>query len=566
MKKLSALMIGLVLGVRAFGQVAPTFQSLIGGTNSSGQTMTVGNSSALTFSGSGIVNANQANGAAFPTLSSLLGTNGSAQPSAVALGNNLVISSGVLATSQPINAQTGTTYALLTTDYGKLLTFNNSGSVAVTLSSATTTGFTAGYSFDVENLGAGTVTITPTTSTINGASTLTIAQNHGCTVTSDGTNYQVSACTAIGAGPGTVTSVAMTVPSFLSISGSPITSTGTLALSLSGTALPVANGGTGTTTPGLVAGTNVTITGSWPNQTINSTASGGGVNSGTGGQLTWYASTGSTVSGNANATISTGVLSLGASGTLGGLVLGNATSGTVTIEPVTGALGTVTASVPANTGTIAETNYAQTFSQPQTFSAAVTHSVAGAASAAATTWTGAPYTGGSATSTYPLVYVNNGATAPGSWSTAGTELGFNAPSGFTGNFLDAHVNGGASVFNISYQGNVTGGTYNGTTIPTSGTLTQTIASGTIALGTAAIASGACASAVTGTATGTATTDVVSVGFNGDPTSTVGYEPSTNGMLTIIPYPTANTANIKVCNNTGASVTPGAITMNFRVTR
>jgi len=38
----------------------------------------------------------------------------------------------------------------------------------------------------------------------------------------------------------------------------------------------VANGGTGTTTPGLVAGTNVTISGTWPNQTINSTASGGG--------------------------------------------------------------------------------------------------------------------------------------------------------------------------------------------------------------------------------------------------------------------------------------------------
>lgn len=32
----------------------------------------------------------------------------------------------------------------------------------------------------------------------------------------------------------------------------------------------VANGGTGTATPALVAGTNVTISGSWPNQTINS--------------------------------------------------------------------------------------------------------------------------------------------------------------------------------------------------------------------------------------------------------------------------------------------------------
>ena len=29
------------------------------------------------------------------------------------------------------------------------------------------------------------------------------------------------------------------------------------------------NGGTGTTTPSIVAGTNVTVTGTWPNQTVN---------------------------------------------------------------------------------------------------------------------------------------------------------------------------------------------------------------------------------------------------------------------------------------------------------
>lgn len=49
---------------------------------------------------------------------------------------------------------------------------------------------------------------------------------------------------------GTVTSVAATVPTFLSISGSPITSSGTLAISYNtGTPLPVANGGSGTITP-----------------------------------------------------------------------------------------------------------------------------------------------------------------------------------------------------------------------------------------------------------------------------------------------------------------------------
>jgi hypothetical protein len=49
-------------------------------------------------------------------------------------------------------------------------------------------------------------------------------------------------------GAGTVTSVAASVPSVLSISGSPITTSGTLAITYSGTALPVANGGTGQTT------------------------------------------------------------------------------------------------------------------------------------------------------------------------------------------------------------------------------------------------------------------------------------------------------------------------------
>lgn len=42
-------------------------------------------------------------------------------------------------------------------------------------------------------------------------------------------------------------------------------------------AVPIANGGTGLTSPSLVAGSNISITGAWPNQTIN--AAGGGVTS-----------------------------------------------------------------------------------------------------------------------------------------------------------------------------------------------------------------------------------------------------------------------------------------------
>ena len=63
--------------------------------------------------------------------------------------------------------------------------------------------------------------------------------NSGKYLTTDGTN------TSWATNPlGTVTSVAATVPSFLSITGSPITTSGTLAFGLSGTALPTTSGGT----------------------------------------------------------------------------------------------------------------------------------------------------------------------------------------------------------------------------------------------------------------------------------------------------------------------------------
>ena len=68
------------------------------------------------------------------------------------------------------------------------------------------------------------------------------ATNAGKYLTTDGSN------TSWATNPlGTVTSVAATVPSFLSITGSPITTSGTLAFGLSGTALPTTSGGTNLT-------------------------------------------------------------------------------------------------------------------------------------------------------------------------------------------------------------------------------------------------------------------------------------------------------------------------------
>ena len=79
-----------------------------------------------------------------------------------------------------------------------------------------------------------------------GTATPSLVAGTNVTITGSFPNQTINATG--GGGSGTVTSVAATVPSFLSVTGSPITTSGTLAIAYSGTALPIANGGTGQTT------------------------------------------------------------------------------------------------------------------------------------------------------------------------------------------------------------------------------------------------------------------------------------------------------------------------------
>ena len=82
-----------------------------------------------------------------------------------------------------------------------------------------------------------------------------------------------------GGGSGTVTSVAATVPSFLSVTGSPITTTGTLAFSLASTPtngqLLIGNG-TGFSYANLSAGSGISITNGAGSIQITATGGGGG--------------------------------------------------------------------------------------------------------------------------------------------------------------------------------------------------------------------------------------------------------------------------------------------------
>lgn len=68
----------------------------------------------------------------------------------------------------------------------------------------------------------------------------------------------------------------------------------------------------------------------------------------------------------------------------------------------------------------------------------------------------APFAAGTATTNFPLFYFNTASTtAVTSLSTAGTYIGVNAASTFTGNFLDFHVNGGTNRFFVASDGSMT---------------------------------------------------------------------------------------------------------------
>jgi hypothetical protein len=119
-----------------------------------------------------------------------------------------ITTTGTISGAAVIRAATGTTDTILAADCGKVVTESNAAAVAVTLPQATGS-FAAPFFYTQVNLGAGTVTITPTTSTINGAATLVLTTGQSADIVSDGTNYIAALGKGGGAGdvvgPGSAT-------------------------------------------------------------------------------------------------------------------------------------------------------------------------------------------------------------------------------------------------------------------------------------------------------------------------------------------------------------------------
>ena len=170
-------------------------------------------------------------------------------------------------------------------------------------------------------------------------------------VFSDGTNFR-----ALTLPSGTVTSVGGTgTVNGITLTGT-VTSSGNLTLggALSGVSLatqvtgtlPVANGGTGTSsTPSLVNGSGISVTGTWPNQTITATGGGGSVTSVSG-------------TGTVNGLTLTGTVTTSGSLTLGGTLSGTAsglTVGSASTASFASTAGTASSASTATTASAATT-------------------------------------------------------------------------------------------------------------------------------------------------------------------------------------------------------------------
>ncbi|WP_374653124.1 hypothetical protein [Dongia sp.] len=88
-----------------------------------------------------------------------------------------------------VKVVSATTYTILASDIGKLLVFTSATGCAVTLPQAIGA-FASPWWIECQNAGTGSLVITPTTSTIDGAAALTITPNSGAELRSDSANYR----------------------------------------------------------------------------------------------------------------------------------------------------------------------------------------------------------------------------------------------------------------------------------------------------------------------------------------------------------------------------------------
>jgi hypothetical protein len=183
------------------------------------------------------------------TVTSVAGAGGIESPTGAITGSGtlretMLLSGGAVQTAA---------YTFVTGDRGSTLVMNSASAISQALPTPTgttlTTNFPTGWFVALENIGAGTMTLTVPTGTkldnvTNG--TLALAQNTGCSVFTDGTNYFTVRGAATGGGGGFTNP--MTTAGDIIIGGSGGTAT-RLGIGSAGQVLEVVSGAPAWTTP-----------------------------------------------------------------------------------------------------------------------------------------------------------------------------------------------------------------------------------------------------------------------------------------------------------------------------
>ncbi len=288
----------------------------------------------------------------------------------------------------------------------------------------------------------------------SGAIAATSAPFSGITAGTSAQAFVIGSSGSLGAGgSGTVTATAVPVTGITGTTGTPSSSTylrGDYAWS------------TISTTPAFSSITSATNTGA-------AMVVGTGASLGAGGSGT-IAATAAPFSG-ISAGTNTAALVVGSSGTLGAAGSGTITATAVPASGITGttlasgvftssltAVGTlvnltvtnpITGSITGDAGTLLTKTWASPAAIGSGTPAAVTGTIVtatanGAASTPPLTETGTWFTNGSATTTKPQLLVEPTGTTSTGWSTAGTGVGVNAATGFSGSLLDLQLAGASS--------------------------------------------------------------------------------------------------------------------------